>query len=362
MDYLVDIAMDIKHDTNSSDGGKPQRMINLSKARHQSCSAGTHGFQIAGGKGVRFTPEINFCLDVESIWDMRLSDEQYQKNVMCRAAKNKFGLSGKLPRNDDFEDIDGIRLHRSSNIFINGMGSGGKAGLALKMACAPYYHKGDSKPYKRSENILIVSFLYPNDYYNKVHAKVRTLRNREVDESQLGDKFSKIDVIHFYPGFLRPSSLFNRIRWYIEEKELLGDPFTTVILDGLHNVFIQFPELVKHEIVWPQLYSLLRKKDITLITTHTVLTVATSDPRPGYRTVQIDDNRSDPLRHALVQKTDFSFEVDPIEQGGRREYNIEALSAVGQALPNPSAKLHWQREELFFYTSNLLTSSPTRKN
>lgn len=354
LDYLVDTAIHLKHETSIQDGGKPERLLNLTKARHQSCAAGTHGFQISGEKGVRFTPQTNFCLELDSIWDITLSDEKFEKRVLTRIAR-RGDWSISKPRSEDFIDFDeGIRIFKASNIFLNGEGSGGKAGMALKIASAPYYVGRSEEIANQGENILIISFLYPKQYYINVHDDIKDLRGNEIEGSEIPEINSRIDVIQFYPGFLKSSALFSRIEWRLREQDLLGDPFTTIIIDGLHNIFIQFPELEKHQIIWPQIYSMLRRRDLTIITTHTVLMVSALDTDGEGRRIAIDDNRSDPLRHALVQKTDFSFEIDPIQPNqtdGRSmvEYEVKSLSAIGQPLPRKGRRLCWHRENLFFY-------------
>jgi KaiC/GvpD/RAD55 family RecA-like ATPase len=354
LDYLVDTAMHLSHDTGPQDGGKPERLLNLSKTRHQSCSAGTHGFQISGEKGVRITPQTNFCLDLDSIWSFRLPDETCEKHCLTRVASIS-RLPANVPAATDFKLVKGIKLFRSSNIFLNGQGSGGKAGMALKIASAPYFDAQSQKMSARTEKILIISFLYPVDYYEKVHQQILRVQEIEHQPGLLPKNHSRFDVIHFYPGFLRPASLFSRVEWQIKQSELMGDPYTTVIIDGLHNVFIQFPELEKRQIIWPQLFSMLRRRDVTIITTHTVLTVSVNDNKGLRGSINVDDYRSDPLRHALVQKTDFSFEIDPIphrksDEGMSAEYEVTALSAIAQPLPDSNFHLLWHRERMYFYT------------
>jgi hypothetical protein len=63
----------------------------------------------------------------------------------------------------------------------------------------------------------------------------------------------------------------------------------------------------------------------------------------------VDDHKSDPLRQALVQKTDFRFEVDPVSgESHRWKFKLEILSAIDQPVPE-SGKLFWSREHLVFY-------------
>jgi hypothetical protein len=79
-------------------------------------------------------------------------------------------------------------------------------------------------------------------------------------------------------------------------------------------------------------------------------------------TTYVDDNRSEPLRHALVQKTDFQFEIDPWPdsrfgldfEGLPSQYQalsdlfvVKTISAIGQRVPR--GHLLWSREELELY-------------
>ena len=368
LDYLVDVAVRLNHSTESLTGAKPHRFITLSKARHQLCSPGTHGLQIAGSKGVRFTPQMNYQLDRLSIWSSRLPDKSTFKKVMLTTCHQE---DLKLLPNDEsayerksvqfrVREGLGVKLFHGSNVFINGQGSGGKAALALKIAIAPSYSRITSAvQINRVERVLIVSFLYPREYYDSIHLRLQRLR---LDECglEVGAFKSRIEVLHLYPGYLKPDTLFSKIEWTLRAAELDGDPFTTIIVDGIHNVFIQFPEIEKQTLFWPQLFSMLRTKNLFTIITHTLLSVKEAPfdtrGREDGRYRSVDDSRSDPLRHALVQKTDFRLEVDPVTafSGGagiseQHAFMVETHSAIGQSLPDRSARLFWSRERLVLF-------------
>ncbi|MBO9449902.1 AAA family ATPase [Tropicibacter sp. R16_0] len=373
LDYLVDVAMRLSHETESNDGSKPHRYLTLSKARHQLCSPGTHGLQIAGDKGVRFTPQINYQLDRLSIWNARLPYMPVYKRVMqiaCRQEDLKYipdGPASAPSRNLSFfsNDVASVNLYRGSNIFLNGEGSGGKAGLALKIATAPSFHTDDGNtPIEKPEKVLVVSFLYPEEYYANIMVRLRGLRIREYPN--LSPNFEpRLEVLHLYPGHLKPDALYSKIEWALRASQLSGDPFTTIVIDGIHNVFLQFPEIEKQNLFWPQLFSLLRTRNLTSILTHTILSVrmnaANHDSRYGSRTDayrNVDDSRSDPLKHALVLKTDFRFEIDPHELRGPspevsapHTFQVETHSAIGQPIPDArNNPLYWSREKLVFFT------------
>ncbi|AXB75908.1 ATPase domain-containing protein [Novosphingobium sp. P6W] len=346
IDYLVDIAMRLSQEGDALVGSKPDRNVTLSKARHQLCSPGTHGFQLSGQKGIRFTPQINYQLDRLAIWEPQLPDQSVYKDIMRRVISAARLRRQERWRADDFLKSErGTRIFGRSNIFLNGQGSGGKAALALKIATSPYVRASDESIVQRSEKVLVISFLYPQEYYDNLHDRLRRNRLLEYGKSKVPN--SRVEVMHLYPGHLKPSTLFNRIMWALDESDLYGDPFTAVVIDGIHNVFIQFPEIERNQLFWPQLFSMLGLRHVSVIVTHTLLSL---DVASGVRSV--DDSRSDPLRHALVQKTDFSFEIDPeeLDVGGVKFSNcfsVSTRSAIGQSYSGRDG-LFWHRENLIF--------------
>jgi len=208
-----------------------------------------------------------------------------------------------------------------------------------------------------AEKVLVISFLYPEEYYKNLLDRLTSIA--ELENDNLSRSYEpEISVVHLYPGHLKPDVLFNRIFWAIRAAELAGDKFTSVVIDGIHNVFLQFPEIEKQTLFWPQLFNMLRTMDMSVITTHTMLSVR-EVIKGGHRSAAevsyrfVDDNRSGPLRHALVNQTDFRIEVDPAWEGGLPEdqhaFVVEVHSAIGQSLPSALDKLYWSRERLVFF-------------
>jgi len=362
LDYLVDVAIKLTHDSINTPGRKPDRRITLTKGRHQLCSVGTHGLQIGGTKGVRFSPQINYQLDRKAPWRTRLPEMRVSKKVLRRVLQqdqyhqlaNQRGRRRAIGESP-FNDIpSGLRLFRGSNIFLNGEGSGGKAALALKMAVSPTYEVSGELS-TRAEKILVVSFLYPKLYYENI---VRSLlAYRRLEYGILSNELRpSIDVIHLYPGNYAADQLFNRIEWMLDAEELQGEPYTTVLIDGLHNVFLQFPEIERYTLFWPQLYAALRLRPLTIISTHTTFVLQGLASGGEYR---LDDQRSEPLRHALVQKTDFRFEIDPYSLSDDGIYErstssamanvfcVRTVSAINQ--PIPPFELMWSRQHLVLF-------------
>jgi hypothetical protein len=371
IDYLVDIAINLSNFATNEYSRKPDRRFQVTKARFQLCATGTHGFQVAGEKGVRLSPQINYQLDRRAIWKPRLPNFSAVK-VVTRLETSEEDGARLLTANS-------VNIPIGSNIFINGLGSGGKAALALKLAMAPAFdgkamefspgknfdpraftYPKNLKPF--SEKILVISFLYGREYYEDIFRKLRMLRQKEMP-IDCSDFYPYLDVIHLYPGFLKPNDLFNRIEWRLQAAELMGVPFTSVIIEGIHNVFLQFPELQLYPLFWPQLFSTLRTRPLTTITTHTNMELSFSGLlRRGTRDFasekevspaiyNIDDDRSEPLRHALIQQTDFSFEVTPAGSSPNI-FDVRVRSAIRQSIPVKAMK--WSRDKLYFDARDLL--------
>lgn len=365
LDYLVDMSITLTHDSVDEYGAKPDRRLILSKARHQLCATGTHGLQIAGAKGVRFSPQINYQLDRRSIRKVRLPEQNIVRKVLFRVAEKVESLNSISDNAAEWSGpslfiecpFDGARIFANSHVFINGQGSGGKAGLALKIAVAPSYDGKTLELIGNREKVLVVSFLYPKEYYEELLVKIqgRGIQERGIVHWEFGErartlKPAKIEVIHLYPGHLKPNDLYNRIEWELDAAELNGDPYTCVLIDGIHNVFLQFPEIQRNSLFWPQIYNALRSRPIMTITTHTTLAIP-KIVKDGMPVPAIDDGRSVPLRNALVQKTDFQIEVDPFEDSSADErlsrlFKVKVVAAIGQEIPK--GHVLWSREKLVF--------------
>src|ERR1019366_1102784 len=123
-------------------------------------------------------------------------------------------------------------------ILLNGRGSGGKAALAVKIAIAPSFHNFDpDQPQlhlSEREKVLIVSFLYPEEYYKNILSRLINLRRLEYRHENNNVLRPILDVIHLYPGYYQPNDLFNRIEQQLDAADLQGLPYSTVIIDGIH--------------------------------------------------------------------------------------------------------------------------------
>lgn len=360
LDYLVDVVLRLSHEGVAETGRKPDRRITISKARHQLCAVGTHGLQISGAKGVRFSPQINYRLDHKALWLTRVPDKSVHKKVLKLVmGQDDFKVLARRPsryRGKGFHESDaGVFLFKGSNIFLNGEGSGGKAALAIKLALSPSFSAGTLL--ESPERILVVSFLYPEQYYQDIKSALLRLRALEYGINRFAFAPS-LKVIHLYPGNYRSDQLFNRIEWELEAADLSGNPYTAVVIDGLHNVSLQFPEIENYPLFWPQLYASLRSRPVTIISTHT-----TFSQQVGQRDHQALEHRgAQPLRHFLVQNTDFRFEIDPATTNASGRYVradvwaasnifwVRTTAAINQRIPKRD--LLWSRDQLVLFDTD----------
>ena len=134
----------------------------------------------------------------------------------------------------------------------------------------------------------------------------------------------------------------------MDRAQLEGWPYTGVLLDGLHNTFLQFPLLQESPMVWPGLYSLLNRYELTIVTTFTTFT-KTHPASSGH-------NKDDeelllkgqlPFLHVLVQATDFLLQVEPrVAAYHDRTFQVTVGSALGQHLPRQA--IMWNADDCTF--------------
>jgi hypothetical protein len=246
--------------------------------------------------------------------------------------------------------------------LIYGRGSAAKARFALAVALEPRFptkpteefdhyvgrHAGikSALPIERSlseqARILVVSFLYGSHYY--VEAATDFFSSRfglsKTEASELAS--SHLTVHAFYPGHVDPETLVDEVRHHLDTAKLEGKAYTGVVVDGVHNLLMQFPLLEREPLLWPTLFRLFRSEGLDAISTFTFFKVAKlglaagiqDDTPPHVLQTQSDSDDvvlHGPERlffHLLVSNCDYTFLVEQL-----------------QARP-PSASRGWMRVRL----------------
>lgn len=354
LEYLVDVLIDLEYRHTDMPGEKPVRYFVLRKTRHQVSRPGAHVCHFSGSEGFRIAPQLPSQLDRRSINKILEPSAEAFIDFLNRPF---YGAppSNRPPRNTEFNYVpDYLKIPRRSHVLIHGRGSTGKAGFALSLLAAPSVNdNGDVKLISEHNKVLVVSFLYPDDYYTKLLNEITPIIRAQYDLPK--EWKTRISVQHFVAGYLNPEDLFSKVMRLLDQAELEGEPFTGLLFDGLHNTFLQFPRLEENGMVWPMLYGMLRTRDLTVVATHTTFSLGSSD-EDYVDQMELALRRAKPMLHALVQAADFYLQVDrPMfarhqhaeESDSVDEIVIKVLSARGQPIPEPER--YWHRERLIVY-------------
>jgi hypothetical protein len=175
-----------------------------------------------------------------------------------------------------------------------------------------------------------------------------------------------MSVIYLSPGFLLAEDLYSKLGRKLEEGNLEGRPFTSVVVDGLHNLALQFPGAGESRNLLPIIYGTLSRSNVTLITTFTTLSLDTSEVDGSGDLMEGAVFRLRvhlPLLHTLVQASDYVFEVfradrgrlpaksnglgleTPVDRGAT--YLVSVQSAVSR--DPPISVIGWNRQTLEFH-------------
>ena len=343
LDYLVDVVIDLDKNQNLETPHKPLRTASLTKTRRQFSNTGTHKFHISKRDGVRFYPNLEATL------------EQFKSRKWQEPDKEFFF--------DFLNQNSSLRIFNKSQTVIAGKGSGGKSGFALRLLMSPLrtekketidlIDRSMDTHSKMRRRCLIISFLYPESYYSGLVKIIKSLKF-----SDTTGRYPSPDIgfftLTFYPGYVTPEVLLTKITDKLCSSELQGYPFDSILLDGLHNVFLQFPLLEKSTLIWPMLSEMFRRLGLNVVTTHSHFEVVGMNEAPLLAAdVMSVAHRSTPLLQALTNSADYYLDICSAYDDARVKersdrdnlYEIRVATAFGQAVPR-SNRAFWDREAM----------------
>ncbi len=334
--YLVDSVFLLETEPLESGRSHRHRSVTVDKTRLQTSHRGRHMLHLSRSRGISVNPSLHSVIRRQQGWHQphRTGAATGQRIMLLHAGRQlsipavPVGSPRALP------------LASTGDVLVHGFGSTGKGRLALAMALAPQLsgsaaHEigkrlagakrkannplspGVENAWLQRARILVVSFLYEADYYERI---VDQLLDRRYGINPPRDRRSRIemllDVRHFYPGFIDPETLVARVGRWLESAKLEGRPYTSVVLDGLHNIVLQFPVLEREPLLWPSIYALFRRHRVGSMSTFTFFqlrrTVHDGSSRPSF----IDETTTLPISpkmkmlfHLLVSGCDYNFEV-----------------------------------------------------
>lgn len=342
LEYLVDTVISLRHEGTENTKMMPFRLFKLQKTRLQMSRPGAHILHLAGDHGFRLSPQLPSQLDSHKTHRYQLPERDAYIDTL-RVDTEHRSVDAERDESDHL-----VRLYPLSRILVHGHGSSGKAAMALRILMSSIRDESSGQilrlPEYRRPRILVVSFLYPEEYYKGTFKKLKSITRRHSTRVPA----ASMDVWALSPSFILPEDFIGRVLLALDKGHLEGLPYTGVLLDGLHNTFLQFPMLQSNDMVWPALYSLLSKYEVTITTTFTTFSKknsAVSNQRTGDEEFILKGQL--PFLHALVKGTDFLLRVEPrLEQHVNRVFSVTVESAQGQRL-RPDA-LVWNGDEYRF--------------
>jgi hypothetical protein len=356
IDYMVDAVINLKQVGSDEPAEKPIRILQLTKTRYQSARHGAHVFHLSGKNGIRVSPQLPSQIDKREIVSNRLPSDTVYTNFF-----NEY--SGNPPVNGDSPCL---QIWDKSQILLHGYGSTGKAGLALTLLLYPFKIKGKLPEQEDMEitskrKILIVSLLYPEDYYNKLEKKIKkSFKDKIQDDAQ-------IECICFYSGHISSEDFIGKILNKLDRAALEGEPFTGILLDGLHNAILQFPKLQRSDMVWSTLYSLLTRYYLTILTTYTNFIIE-NDKNKEDKFINKEDKfllkGGEVLLDILFQSADYSFTVRKPNHYEKKfkkgQYIVTLKSAIKHKIGINDENFLWDREDLLL--EEFLSPNPPGKD
>ena len=360
IDYLVDVSIHLKQDGLGSRNDKPVRILQLIKTRHQVSRQGAHVFHLSNSKGFRISPQVPSQMDKREKLKIQLPSKIEFINCLNFIE-------------DNYKVINYLEVAAHSQILIHGYGSSGKAGFGMKLLLTPLhsknkYNERENLPTPTNEKgkfflnsikknkVLVVSFLYPVEYYKELHSRMLLQFKRNF--LGFNPNNSIVNVMAFYPGYLTAEDFVYKIVRLLEEAKLEGEPYTGILLDGLHNVFLQFKNLQDAHMIWPLLYSILSRYNLTVVTTFTNFSLNekhnfnTEEKRVSNQTpddFMLMQQGQKPFLHGLVKAADYYFLLEEIiddRNNFEREYWLSVKSSIRRSPPKEFLK--WDRENLIF--------------
>jgi len=341
MEYFVDNYFRLTSEPKSEPMHYVRRQISILKTRHQSSLIGDHWMQFQDEGDLLFTP--NFSETLRSHAKVRASLPD--KNSWSLPFVLEDDLQHRGGANTSLTDLK--HFDRSVSL-IYGRGSASKTALSMRLLGMPNVE--GINPQRR---ILVLSFLAPDQYYREyADAFNRRLRG---STSWSGAQPVSVDTLYFTPGMVAPEEVYAQVSDRLQSFDIKQSGYTGLIIDGLHNIFVQFPLLEQHPELWSALLNLVRRVGIKTVMTFTDFEVWGAST---LSTVDYENVRSKPLLIALSQSIDFGFSMLPANQQGVAEvlrpqqelfpafndpgrFFVSAFVANGQAVP--SGFLTWDR-------------------
>lgn len=331
LEYLVDNVLVLGTDGTRSDR-HPLRTLTVEKTRLQTAHRGRHVLHLSRSEGVVVSPSLHAV--IRDLHDDRRDDA---------ASHDRMALDTSGPATGPAI----LPMRAESQILVHGRGSAGKARFGLALAIEPRLDgstRADTAlaaaraQASLDARVLVVSFLYPESYYLKTFNDACGARFG----SPMPPTEQVCTTLCFYPGFVDPETVVAKVGRTLERARLEGRPFTALLLDGVHNVLLQFPLLETERLLWPTLSRLASHHHLRVVTTFTFFEADVSQRRDDGAPTMVDGLRQI-FFHLLVSSADYSFLVErPSDAIGHSRDHVEVeLVATLDGFGRRSTKFWW---------------------
>ncbi len=360
--YLVDnvFVLDIDPDTSTS---HPKRTFSIEKTRLQLSFRGRHVYHLSRFEGPTISPSLHAVLRLVA----RDNGEQSQKEARV-VMWSSFPKQTALPGIDATGGVgEAISVRANSHLLIYGWGTTGKARLALSTAFATQVPTEELE--RRLDNrsgadqteltaygriwmervrVLVFSFLYPQDYYSRIIEEILRQRRLKTGSKEID---SRATVEALYPGYLDPETLIDRLRRRLATARQQGRPYTAVVMDGVHNMLLQFPLLSSENLLWPTIFRILRAEGVTAISTFTFFQISASEKIPGtsiaaVESAMVPSDLERMFHHLLVSNCDYSFLVTRLTEGPPKRRLHVARTATIDGMGKERMQFYWDSDRL----------------
>jgi KaiC/GvpD/RAD55 family RecA-like ATPase len=380
LEYLVDNVIALS--TEEVEGAKrhPLRTFDLKKTRLQTSFRGRHILHLSRDKGLQVSPSLEAVLATVNSRAEQPSDSKSRAVIWAPPAGSK--------RHKAVGATGAVTIRRSAHTLIYGHGSTRKARLGMLVALEPRFPTRPEASWasylaqhpSRSESvmefarralpntrILVVSFLFGRDYYLDIASRI--FRKR-FDWSPATFEFGAAalcETLDLYPGLIDAETLIAKVRRAFETAWLEGRPYTAVLIDGVHNLVLQFPLLERESLLWPCLYRFFRSEGVDVVSTFTFFRVARFGAEYSADDLLGEEDRpsiagSEKLFfHLLVSSSDHSFVVEAPREGEKapaRNWVRVRLAATIDGFSDEPFAFWWDPED--FQYRGEITLSATR--
>ena len=382
LEYLCDLILEVERGGHNDPSEKPDRVFQLLKARRQPARTGAHLFHIKGDAGFRLKPSIDARvqeLKNQLWWQPTERSEIFLADDPPPGFKES--TQGATPAST-------LSVANHAQVLVIGQGSSGKASFGLYLLHRRWFdtamlrddrqlalpmQQGQSAgdlPVRKAAilsaglpvrtdspfletRVLVISFLYQRSYYDELTSRLSSKRRGKADREStsyvqldelgpveyapLPDKL-RTDTIELYPGMLSVEDFIAKVEKRLGQAERSGSPYTGVLVDGLHNVFVQFPLLERESSFWGMFYNILRRRRVTVVTTHTEFDinahpdVQDGEPRrEGQMAYDFEQaqRKIAPLLSALVSGADYLFDLSPSYEAKSLVCRLTPRAAIG---------------------------------